>query len=44
MELIIIAATAGAYRALLHWCNCGQPGSVREKIATILGGGPRPKL
>ena len=44
MEVIIVAATAAGYRALLHWCNCGQPGSWREKAATILGGGPRPKL
>ena len=33
------AGAAAVYRAALAWANTGQPGTVRAKLAAVLGGG-----
>lgn len=37
--VITAAGTAAAYRAVLAWANAGAAGTMRSKLATILGGG-----
>lgn len=36
--LLTIAGTAVGYRAVLAWANAGAAGTLRSKLATILGG------
>lgn len=38
-SIFTVAATAAVYRSLLAWANRGPAGSMRERLAGVLGGG-----
>lgn len=38
-SIFTVAVTAAIYRAVLAWANRGAAGSMRERLAGVLGGG-----
>lgn len=39
IELVMFAGGLAAYRVALAICNTGQPGSMRDRLRVVLGGG-----